>query len=173
MSNDKMDQFFTDNRNGLDDKTPSENIWLRIERRLFGAKQIRIWDSLTVWRSAAVFLLATSVYLFVAQRLPVVNNEDLANQQEFLDVESYYSSQISEKVSLIRNDALFSDDQFTQDFEKLDAMYAVLAEEIKKRPSQKVKDALVLNMLVRIDLLNQQIQKLEESKKKSAEGAEV
>jgi hypothetical protein len=36
---------------------------------------------------------------------------------------------------------------------------------MKTSPSAKVKDALILNMLVRIDLLNQQIQKLEDHQK--------
>jgi hypothetical protein len=36
---------------------------------------------------------------------------------------------------------------------------------MKIKPSEKVKDALILNMLVRIDLLNQQIKKLEDSRK--------
>ena len=91
---------------------------------------------------------------------------DRLAQQEFIDVESFYSAQILQKVALIRSDEAFLDDQFTQDLEKLEAMYAVLAEEMKKHPSQRVKDALVLNMLVRIDLLNQQLQLLEESREK-------
>jgi hypothetical protein len=41
-----------------------------------------------------------------------------------------------------------------------------LKEEMKTSPSQKVKDALVLNLLVRIDLLNQQLHKLEKEYKK-------
>jgi hypothetical protein len=41
-------------------------------------------------------------------------------------------------------------------------MYMVLKEEMEARPSRKVKDALVLNLLVRIDLLNQQLQKLDQ-----------
>jgi hypothetical protein len=32
---------------------------------------------------------------------------------------------------------------------------------MRQRPSQDVKDALVLNLLVRIDLLNQQLNKLD------------
>ena len=50
---------------------------------------------------------------------------------------------------------------FTQDFQQLEAMYMILKEEMKNTPSQKVKDALVLNLLVRINLLNQQLYKLE------------
>ena len=49
---------------------------------------------------------------------------------------------------------------FTQDFKQLEAMYMILKEEMKSRPSEKVKDALVLNLLVRINLLNQQLYKL-------------
>jgi hypothetical protein len=36
---------------------------------------------------------------------------------------------------------------------------------MKTHPTQKVKDALVLNLLVRIDLLNQQLHKIEEGEK--------
>ncbi len=50
---------------------------------------------------------------------------------------------------------------FTHDFQQLEAMYMILKEEMKTSPSQKVKDALVLNLLVRINLLNQQLYKLE------------
>ena len=58
----------------------------------------------------------------------------------------------------------FEGEEFTQDFEKLDAMYQVLRDELKVRPTEKVRDALILNILVRIDLLNQQIQKLEDTR---------
>jgi hypothetical protein len=40
----------------------------------------------------------------------------------------------------------------------------VLRDELKTHSSEKVRDALILNILVRIDLLNQQIKKLEENK---------
>jgi hypothetical protein len=86
----------------------------------------------------------------------------------FTDLESYYSNQIAEKVELIHDfDRGDEHEQFTQDFQKLDAMYQVLREEMKARPSTKVKDALVLNLLVRIDLLNLQIKKLEDRGKPS------
>lgn len=173
MSNDNMDKFFSQNREGFDDKTPSGKVWTRIERSLFGTKSFGLWNSVIVWRAAAAVFLGLSVFLFLNQRVSLKSVEDIASQQEFLDVESYYAAQISEKVSLIQSDESFMDDQFAQDFEKLEAMYSVLAEELKKHPSQKVKDALVLNMLVRIDLLNQQIQKLEELRTRKSERTEV
>ena len=41
-------------------------------------------------------------------------------------------------------------------------MYQVLKEQMKIQPTQKVKEALVLNLLVRIDLLNQLLYKLDQ-----------
>ena len=85
---------------------------------------------------------------------------------EFDDVEAFYIRQISEKVEMIdefqKSEGL---NGFTHDFQQLEAMYMVLKEEMKTSPSQKVKDALVLNLLVRIDLLNQQLHKLEKEYK--------
>ncbi len=167
MNNDNLKKFFEANREGFDHHTPPEGVWKRIERSLFGTPNVSLWNSVGMWRAAAMLLLALALYqFFVPRTLSRIRENDVASQQEFRDVESYYSAEINHKVALIRNEGPFVDDTFTQDLEKLEAMYAVLAEEMKRRPSQKVKDALVLNMLVRIDLLNQQLQKLEELKEK-------
>ena len=120
-----------------------------------------------VWRAAAAVLLALSGYLFVMRNSTSTTKEISRVQSDFTDLELYYRNQIAEKTGLINDyDGAGEHEQFTQDFQKLEAMYQVLSEEIKKHPSQKVKDALVLNLLVRIDLLNQQLKKLEDSKKK-------
>ncbi|MDZ4714338.1 MAG: hypothetical protein SH819_02620 [Cytophagales bacterium] len=164
MNNDSFEKFVNSNRDAFDDKVPSTGVWSRIEKALFGRTPVSLWNSLPVWRLAAVLLLGLSIVQFFGGRAPAIEL-DASNQQEFVAVESYYSAQILEKVSMLRNDESFVDDPLAQDFEKLDAMYAVLAEELRQRPSEKVKDAMVLNMLVRIDLLNRQLQKLEDSRR--------
>jgi hypothetical protein len=83
---------------------------------------------------------------------------------EFKDIESFYITQISEKVDLLKE---YDENEtglngYTNDFHQLEAMYQVLKEEMRNRPSQKVKDALVLNLLIRIDLLNKQLHKIEQ-----------
>ena len=111
--------------------------------------------------------MVTTGYFLVSSTL--TKRSDVAQQtasavtlNEFRDVEQFYTEQISEKVKLISNfkraDGL---NGFTHDFHQLEAMYNVLNEQMKSNPSDKVKDALVLNLLVRIDLLNQQLHKLE------------
>jgi uncharacterized membrane-anchored protein YhcB (DUF1043 family) len=173
MKNDELENFIGNNRQSFDDRQPSDKVWARIERALFGTRQISLWNSVSVWRAAAMILSGVIIYQLLSTQNPVKLREEAAVQKEFQDVESYYAAQIIEKVSFIRNDTHFVDEQFTQDFQKLEAMYSVLAEELKRQPSEKVKDALVLNMLIRIDLLNQQIQRLEETKSQKGKATEV
>jgi len=103
-----------------------------------------------------------SAYLLMPKQVTKSQTSELA-ASEFSDVEAFYVQQISEKVELIdgfqKNEGL---NGFTQDFKQLEAMYMILKEEMKSTPSQKVKDALVLNLLVRINLLNQQLYKLDQ-----------
>lgn len=164
----KLEDFIHQNKAAFDDKEPAEKVWKNIRTNLFNTTSL--WNSVVIWRAAAVVLLGLCIYLVV----PKVKSEKEKSLAltEFTDVESFYFSQISEKVNQIEdykgNDGL---NGFTHDFQQLDAMYQVLKEEMKLHPSQKVKDALVLNLLIRIDLLNQQLHKIEEGEKKAKEEA--
>lgn len=165
MKKDALEKLVSANRDEFDNRIPAENVWERISRTLFEGSEKSLWNSVGIWRAAAILLMGVSAFLFFSGRQNALPLKTAA-AQDFSDVESYYSAQIMEKAALISNEGLFVDDSFTQDLQKLEAMYAVMADEMKRHPSEKVKDALVLNMLVRIDLMNQQIQKLEESKQK-------
>jgi hypothetical protein len=154
----RLEEFVKQNRESFDDREPSPKLWSRIETSLFTGASF--WNSLTLWRAAAIVFMCLSLYLLIPKdRISPQNRIAL---KEFTDVESFYVKQISEKVKLIdgfeTNDGL---NTFTQDFQQLEAMYLVLKEEMKTHPSQKVKDALVLNLLVQMDLLNQQLHNLE------------
>lgn len=157
---DQLDDFVRQNRTALDDKEPSKRVWRNIEASMkFNAGGW--WNSIALWRSAAIVFIALSAYLLLPKQIFTSQKSETA-ANEFRDVEAFYFQQISEKVELIdgfkKNEGL---NGYTQDFKQLEAMYMILKEEMRTRPSQKVKDALVLNLLVRINLLNQQLQKLE------------
>jgi hypothetical protein len=161
---DKMEDFIQQNRNAFDDKEPSEKVWRNIKTSLsFGKKSI--FNSVALWRAAAIIFFALSVYLILPKNEKSIK-VDSVSVSEFNDVESFYTQQISNKVKLIndfqKNEGL---NGFTHDFQQLEAMYLVLKEQMNVSPSDKVKDALVLNLLVRIDLLNQQLHSLEKETK--------
>ena len=162
MKKDALEDFIREQRDPLSQREPSDRVWRKIESAL--GQRAGFWQSVVVWRAAAAVFFALSVWLLVAKPGVTINPEVARLQGEFRDVESFYKQQIAEKVALIEHFDTEGDDQFTQDLQKLDAMYQVLLEEMRKKPSQQVKDALVLNLLVRVDLLNQQIQRLEETK---------
>ncbi len=162
---DHLKEFIDKNRSELDNRKPSQQVWSRINAGLTG-KKVSMWNNVMVWRVAAMLFLGLSVYLFSTRTLNVATRESARLQGEFSDLESFYVEQIAEKVELISDIQDFSNDEkFAQDLEKLEAMYQVLREQMKTQPSEKVKDALILNLLVRIDLLNQQIKDLEEFEK--------
>ena len=159
---DQLEDFIHRNRNRFDDRRPSSQVWPRIERSL-GLSRASWKQPLFLWRAAAIFFMALSLYLLIPRGQ--MKSESVQAMKEFTDVEAFYAQQISHKEEMIGE--INGDDGlngFTQDFQQLEAMYMVLKEEMKARPSQKVKDALVLNLLVRIDLLNQHLHRLEQER---------
>jgi hypothetical protein len=158
--NENLEDFIRKNRSAFDDKEPSGRLWPRIESTIrFATKKTTLWNSVVLWRAAAILLFGVCIFL-IAPKGETRKQQSALN--EFNDVERFYIQQISEKTDIIRDHFKMDGfNGFTNDFKQLEAMYQVLKAEMETSPSQKVKDALVLNLLVRIDLLNQQLQKLE------------
>lgn len=171
---DSLKKFIDENRSKFDSREPSEKAWDQIQSKL-PAKQVSLWNNTMMWRVAAMLFLGLSVYLFANQNYVKTSPRESAKLQgEFSDLESFYSEQIMEKVELINHIQNFSDqEKFTQDLEKLEAMYSVLKEQMKINPTEKVKDALILNFLVRMDLLNQQIKNIEDAKREKSKEKEA
>lgn len=157
--NNELEDFVRRNRPAFDDKDPSPKVWNGIERSLGLRGSSRI-STMALWRAAAIFFMSLSAFLLIPRGADKIQNAQA--MKEFSDVEAFYVQQISHKVDMIGEfDGSDGLNGFTHDFKQLEAMYFVLKEEMKAHPSEKVKDALVLNLLVRIDLLNQQLHRLE------------
>lgn len=158
----RVEKFIAENRSSFDDREPSGRVWRRIENLFFG--KTKFLNAVRLWRTAAMLFMALSVYLFIHRFSD--DRERQAALSEFQDVEIFYSNQISSKLELIESQGEPEEgvNGFTHDFHQLEAMYQVLKEEFNSRPTERVKDALVLNLLVRIDLLNQQLYKMDKRK---------
>lgn len=156
----RLEDFIRENRSLFNDKEPPDRIWSGVENSLRLKRKIDWWNSVSLWRVAALLLMGFSIYLLIPSS---PGKPDTASLREFQDVEAFYIREIMHKEQLIDQFRKMERlNGFTKDFHQLEAMYMVLKEEMKTRPSKKVKDALVLNLLIRIDLLNQQLHKLEE-----------
>jgi len=154
-----LNEFIRTHRQEFDDQEPADRVWRNIRKSLF--KNRSLFDNLSFWRAAAIVFMVTTAGLLI-QRLGDTENGQVS-LREFQDVEVFYNNQIAAKFELIEtsSDADGLLNGFTKDFQHLEAMYQVLKEEMKARPGKRVGDALVLNLLIRIDLLNQQLQKLD------------
>ena len=158
---DNLEDFIRAHREDFDTREPNESGWNKVEAELAFSKQKTIWNSLPLWRAAAVVFMLISTALVVSNKLSQESSRSNISLKEFNEVEAYYTNEIHQKVKLIEEISAGEEVQVSEDFRQLDAMYEVLREEMKARPSKKVKDALVLNLMVRINLLNEQLRRLE------------
>jgi hypothetical protein len=153
-----LEEFIRSNRAAFDDQEPSSNSWRKIKHQVFGVAES---NAMMYWRAAAIFFMALSAYLMYPKFSETREKQVVMN--EFKDVESFYVREISQRIEMIDDFTGGGSglNGYTNDFVQLEAMYEVLKDEMQVRPSKKVKDALVLNLLVRMDLLNRQLEKLE------------
>ncbi|MEM7110231.1 MAG: hypothetical protein AAF519_18530 [Bacteroidota bacterium] len=159
--NDDLKDFITKNREAFDDREPSNRVWDGIQKKT--SKKSFHW----IWKVAAVLFFLSSVILYFDRNH---GGEVLLSQQgkissDFHDIESFYFQMIVEKKTLIQSYGKVKelDYAYEQDLQTLDAMYEVLKDELKSNPSKKVVDALLLNLVVRIDILNKELAKLDEN----------
>lgn len=152
---DKLEKLIQDKRSELDTREPRKGLWTAIESRM-GLKSTRFTF---LWKAAAIIFFMLSVYLIFDKY-----NYMHPVKSEFATVEDFYMGEIGQKIKTINyiaeNERGISAGA-EQDLYNLDAMYQVLKEELKKNPSKKVVDALTLNLLIRIDILNEELRKLE------------
>lgn len=155
----RIEDFIRRNRDAFDDRHPGDAVWSNIADAL-PVTRASMWNRVSVWRAAAILFMGLSLYLLLPSNTPT--GADSETLREFADVERYYTDQITQTVQLIdsygRAEGL---NGYTRDIHQLEAMYLVLKEEMQRNPSRKVRDALVLNLLVRIDLLTQHLQRLD------------
>jgi hypothetical protein len=178
---DRLEEFINEHRSEFDNREPSDRVWSKIRRDAESASRDSagksfgrgLFTAVSIWRAAAILFFGLSAYLLITNQY-TQKREVSKLQLEFRDLESFYGNQIAEKAAFIdKLETAYDDDQFSQDVQKLEAMFEVLKEEMKTSPSEQVKDALILNMLIRIDLLNEQIKKLEDLRKEDNGKVEI
>jgi len=159
---DELEQLVKENKSAFNNEKPSKKVWYKIDKQLNSTSQFS-W----MWRAAAIvfFLSTVGLGFYAAEDQSQENNlATTAIKSDFDGIESYYLGKISEKKSVIyeyEGNERVVNQHYEQDLQKLNAMYQVLKEEYETNPSRKVIDALTLNLLVRIDILNKEIEALE------------
>ncbi len=170
---DKLEKFIKEHRQLLDDKTPDNGLWHKIEREIDRDRKKKHVDFTFLWKAAAIFFLGVSGYLFYQ-----LNNSSKADRpsdlstagimKEFEAAEAFYIAEISEKranIEAINNVNQNLAQSFHEDIHKLDSMYGELKKELFQDNNEQVFNALIQNLQIRIEILNQQLNILEQVKK--------
>ena len=175
MKTDQFEDFIHEHRDKLDDRSPDNKIWEKIDSELGQEDEKGFWKY-NWWRVAAIFLLVACAFL-VGERM--LNKEDenkrLAELEtetesdanpDFQEVESYYRGLIQAKQEEIAHFAANADASlmsgFDEDLELLDSLYLQHKEELKQlNNNDNVVNAMIENLKLRVDILNKQIMVLE------------
>lgn len=180
---DQLEDFIRKNKEAFDDKSASDKVWSSISAGLEKEVKKKSDGFALLWKAAAVFFFLTSLW-FVFEKLQTTGEEPtLAEEvtspeyQEFVDADAYYTALINQKKSEIEEFRLANtnlEEEFLQDVNNLDAMYEELKNELKNfQHNEKLMDAVIRNLQLRVEILNQQISLLQKIKEKKENSGTV
>ncbi|AFK03590.1 hypothetical protein Emtol_2454 [Emticicia oligotrophica DSM 17448] len=180
--NNQLERFVRDNRESFDDYEPSVDLWKKIEAKTNPTKPKGKMVGFQNWIGSkpkfalgmvagfAVFLLIS--YLGYQYAKPAAQNPDImALSPSYAKELTHFTSLVEEKRGELK--ALEKEDpelyhQFDTELTVLDYNYQNLRKELPKNPNQEeLLKAMIDNLSMQIDLLNQQlqiIQKIKEAK---------
>jgi len=190
---DRLERFVRDNRDGFDSFLPQDDLWDRIEMKIPGStpltepkKNDKVLNSRTKnayfdWRIAAAVFMALGigfmVYLnneFGVTRDPGVALKVPSYAREFTQYNVSIDEKRSEIIKLTRdNPELYKD--FSTDLQGLETSYKNLRSNLSNAPNQEaLLEAMVQNLQLQLDLLNQQINILQRiNKVKNGDDKEI
>lgn len=157
---DKLEKFILANRQAFDEEEPSRELWEQIRKKGGGKKSTKT----VYWKVAAVFLLISTIFLIIEKKISndtasVMTAWEQAEAGEFGEAEAYYTQLIDQKKAEV---AQFDDSELKRSFfseiDRLDALYNELKETYQNQNSTDLlTDAMISNLRLRIDILDQQL----------------
>jgi hypothetical protein len=196
-----LEQFMRDHREEFDTDEPGAQVWKKLEQELTPPKQeakvVSIKKSLGMtilrWSAAAAILVLAGLGVYhlvnpkpvtngpvatVDQQAPAVKEEDvMQNINPTYAKEVYHFTQLIElkqsELKQIEKDQPELYHQFVGDVNKLDSSYNALKKELPSNPDpEQLLEAMIQNLRLQTDLLNQQlsiIKQIKDAKNKKHE----
>lgn len=160
-----IEEFIRANREEFDHKQPREKLWNRIESELDQSDDNYGW----IWKAAVVILLAVCGYLVwergQQQPAETMVASEFQVDPEFVETELYYTQLIAEQrleVEQFNLDDPELKESFRRDLASLDTMYQDLKLEYVETSNEIVLEAMIENLQLRMELLNEQLLILEQ-----------
>lgn len=186
----KLEQFIRDNREEFDSEEPRPQLWNKLNTEMRTGKNEKLVHlSFMRWTAAAaIIVMLVGMFYYMDQRksadnvaqttTPTPANDPLLNQVDpAYAKEVYHFTQLIEiKENELKQIAREHPDlysQFATDIQKLDSSYQALRAELPANPDpEMLLEAMLQNLRLQADLLNQQlsiIKQIKQSKKNSHE----
>lgn len=168
-----MDNFEKHIRNNLavfdEHKADRSKMWANISQEIAAPepKVIPLWKSSLV-QIAATLLLLVGIAGFISITVLGTSVETQYASKELLDIDMHYSNLVSYQVQLVQNHSKLSDAdkaEFLSFIDELDKEYEQLKLEMHKNlDNELVLEAIVSNYRQRIDLIENLLKQINESK---------
>ncbi|WP_339840444.1 hypothetical protein [uncultured Maribacter sp.] len=173
---DKFEKHIEENKAFFNDqKADRAKLWANIEAELGPTqrKTIPLWKSPLFKIAASILLLLGMGGILGISLIGTASNEDRYASQELRDIDMHYKGLVSYQVQLIqKNEHLSESDktEFLSFIDELDKEYEVLRLEMHNNlDNQLVLEAIVSNYRKRIELIENLLRQLNESKLKDDE----
>ena len=160
---DRLEKFIKDHREELDIKIPRNDLWKEVEKELKDDSEIKsISRSAYMWRAAAVILLVITSWLAYERinQIDSTESRDIVSlSPQLAEAEAFYISLINDKREEIKvlGQRFDLGADFINEIDQLDSMYAVLKKDMQYGNQENLVDAMILNLQLRIEILNQQL----------------
>ena len=185
----RLEQFIRQHREEFDTDSPAPQVWKKLEQELGPKKTVAPGKVMTMtilkWSVAAAILVLAGLGVFhlvdkpdpsktTAKTNP--NNEDILQKiNPTYAKEVYHFTQLIElkqsELKQIEKDNPELYKEFMGDINKLDSSYNALKKELPTNPNrEQLLEAMIENLKLQTDLLNQQlqvIQQIKQSKEKT------
>ena len=157
---DQLEKYIMKHRDAFDDAEPSQNLWSEIDQKLDKKKT----NFSVVWKVAAVLFLVSTIVLLFDRQEDSMSGPVLS--QEFMEAEDYYVSMIAQRRQLITEKLTPEQEEaFLSEINDLDSMYLELKKTYEVNASnERIMDAMINNLQLRLDILNRQLEILENIK---------
>jgi hypothetical protein len=167
---DKFEEYIKKNRDSLDIREPSAEVWDRIGKDINSIRRpVRRWLSV----AASVIVITGISLIFYQLGRNSVNSRmmsaegDLTARQQLKEAEAFYTSQINNlyheaEPLLTANPDL--QDELNSDIAQIDSIYADLRKDLKDNiANQEVVEALIRNYTTKIKILEDMLAILREN----------
>lgn len=162
MNKRSIEEYIKENKKEFDFKTPSDQLWARIEAGL-DKEKVKKKSGMPFWLgiAASLILIMTVTFMYTSrkggkQELEIADISPVYGKKEMKFASLIEEKKDSLQVFAKKNPVLYK--KFSSDLNQLDGDYEKLKKELQHSPNQEiVVRAMVKNLELQLQVINQQL----------------